>query len=66
MQREERVLRDLCIEIAKGEIGGWRFNELLIQTGIYLDELEWEVANRLLGQSDRILSLAEATSAAPQ
>ena len=56
MQREERILRDLCIEIAKGEIGSSRFNELLLETGIYLDEVEWETANRLLSQSDRIMT----------
>lgn len=31
--------------------------ELLLETGIFLDEYEWDVANKLLGQSDRILSL---------
>ncbi|GEM_PF-4981482 len=55
MQRDERVLRDLCIEIAKGEIRGNRFNHLLLEAGVYLDEVEWETANRLLSQSDRIL-----------
>jgi hypothetical protein len=58
MRREERILRDLCIEIAKGEIGGDRFNQLLLETGIYLDEYEWEAANRLLGKSDQILQFA--------
>ena len=57
MRREERVLRDLCIEIAKGEIGGWRFNELLLESGVYLDEHEGEAANRLLGRSDQLLQL---------
>lgn len=60
MQREERVLRDLCIEIAKGEIGGNRFNQLLIETGVYLDEHEWSVANKILGMSDRMESLVQA------
>ena len=66
MQREERLLRDLCIEIARGEIGGGRFNSLLIEAGIYLDEYEWEIANRLLGQSDRLLSLNSETAVAVQ
>lgn len=61
MQREERILRDLCIEIAKGEIKGGRFNELLLQTGIYLDEWEWDAANRLLAKSDEISRCAEET-----
>ena len=66
MERQERVLRDLCIEIAKGEIGGGRFNDLLIQSGIYLDEHEWDVANRLLGQSERLSSLVETDASAAQ
>ena len=60
MDRQERVLRDLCIEIAKGKIRGDRFNELLLATGIFLDEHEWETANRLLAKSDQIQSSAPA------
>lgn len=52
MTTRERVLRDLCIEIASGRIGGKKFNDLLIESGIYLDEQEWETANRLLGRSN--------------
>ncbi len=63
MQKEERILRDLCIAIAKGEIGGNRFNELLIETGVYLDEMEWEFANKLLGRSDHFTSFAESVPA---
>ena len=66
MQREERVLRDLCIAIAKGDIGGNRFNELLLETGVYLDDVEWEFANRLLGKSDQVMALAPELMAAQQ
>lgn len=59
MQREERVLRDLCIEIANGDIGGRRFSELLLEAGILLDEDEWKAANRLLGKSDELRHLSE-------
>lgn len=62
MQREERVLRDLCIEIAQGDIGGRRFNELLLDAGIILDEDEWRTANRLLGKSDELRHLSEMYS----
>lgn len=64
MSRQERILRDLCIEIAKGDIGGHRFNQLLLETGILLDDLEWEAANRLLGKSDQIMALATQTAVA--
>lgn len=57
MERKERALRDLCIEIARGELGGYRFNELLLEVGICLDEREWEMANKLLGKSDQMGSL---------
>ncbi len=57
MQKEERALRDLCIAIAQGEIGGHRFNELLLEAGVILDDQEWDIANRLLGKSDQMMSL---------
>ena len=58
MQTQERALRDLLIQIARGEIGGDRFNNLLLQTGVFLDDLEWEFANRLLEKSDQVMTLA--------
>lgn len=59
MTRQERLLRDLCVEIALGRIGGNRFNDLLIESGIYLDEAEWETANRLLGRSSQLMNWVE-------
>lgn len=59
MTQVERLLRDLCIEIAKGQIGGSRFNNLLLETGIQLDENEWETANRLLGRSAQLMQWVE-------
>jgi hypothetical protein len=48
----------LCVEIAKGDIGGERFNRLLLEAGVRLDDVEWEYANRLLGRSDRLLDFS--------
>lgn len=59
LEERGRALRELCIEIARGNVGGARFNELLIQSGIVLDELEWDQANRLLGKSEEMLSLVD-------
>jgi len=56
----------LCIEIAKGDIGGERFNQLLLETGVYLDDVEWEYANRLLGKSDQLRTLAYDQAVAAQ
>lgn len=64
MERRERVFRDLCIEIAKGQIGGERFNALLLQTGICLDDREWDTANKLLGRSEHIKILSQEMTAA--
>ncbi len=47
----DRLLRELLIEIACDRIGGQRFNDLLIATGIYLDDIEWDTANRILGRA---------------
>ncbi len=52
MQREEWALRSLCVAIAKDDIGGDYFNTLLLETGINLDDLEWEMANKILGRSE--------------
>lgn len=54
MQRQEKVLRELCVEIAKGDIGGDRFTSLLLEIGVYLDDVEWEAANRLIGRSEQL------------
>ena len=58
VDRSERVLIELCIEIAKGDIGGDRFNQLLLEAGVPLDDAEWEVANRILGRSDQLQMMA--------
>ena len=59
MIEKERAFRELCLEIAQERIGGERFNELLLATGIMLDEGEWDAANRLIGQSERLQHLSQ-------
>jgi hypothetical protein len=66
VDRNQRTLIDLCIEIAKGDIGGDRFNRLLIEAGVYLDDIEWEFANRLLGKSDQLQTMATAYASCMQ
>lgn len=66
IRKEERALRALCIEIAKGDIGGDRFNQLLIEAGVHLDDVEWDFANRLLGRSDRLLAYSSDGAVAVQ
>ena len=44
----EKVLKDLCVEIASGDIGTERFNRLWIESGIPLEGFEFEIANLIL------------------
>ena len=52
MERSEVLLRELCLEIASGDVGGERFTRLLLETGIALNEAEWDAANRVLSRSE--------------
>jgi len=44
----DKVLKELCVEIASGDIGTDRFNRLWIESGIPLEGSEFEVANQIL------------------
>ncbi len=44
----DKVLKELCVEIASGDIGSERFNQLWIESGIPLEGSEFEVANIIL------------------
>jgi hypothetical protein len=56
----------LCIEIAEGNISSSRFSELLIQTGVTLDESEWATANQILGRSEVMQSIYNVEESALQ
>ncbi len=47
----EKVLKELCVEIASGDIGTERFNRLWIESGIPLEGFEFEVANLILAKA---------------
>ncbi len=47
-------LKALCLEILRDNIGSHRFNMLLVQTGIRLDTIEWDIANKILGKGDEL------------
>lgn len=57
--QKETCFMALCIEVANGQVFGNKFTRLLLETGVYLDEVEWDTAGRLLGKSDQILSTLE-------
>lgn len=60
------LLHQLCVELALGNVGGARFNRLLLQTGILLDECEWETANKILEKSEEMHFLAGPAETAIQ
>ncbi len=50
----DQNLKALCLEILSDNVGSDRFNMLLLQTGVRLDTIEWDVANKMLGKGDTI------------
>jgi hypothetical protein len=63
MGYKDVYLRELCFEVVHGNVGGQRFNDLLIKTGVFLDDHEWTIANRLLEESEQIDHLKALTTA---
>ena len=47
----DKTFRELCVEVASGDIGSERFNRLWIETGIPLEGTEFEIANLILAKS---------------
>lgn len=56
-----QILKELCREIAGGDVSSLRFNSLLLEAGMTLGDDEWDTANRLLGKSEEMLSCYEKT-----
>lgn len=51
----------LCLEVIKDNIQSQEFNELLLETGISLDNPEWEITNKMLSMAEDVLmTLGEA------
>lgn len=50
----DQHLKDLCVAILLERIGGDRFNQLLLKTGICLDSMEWDMANKILEKADEM------------
>lgn len=47
-------LKALCVEILTDNVGSERFTALLLETGVRLDTVEWDIANRILEKSDEM------------
>ncbi|MBI2343223.1 MAG: hypothetical protein HYV02_02625 [Deltaproteobacteria bacterium] len=50
-------LKALCWEILMENVESERFSFLLIRTGIHLDTIEWDMANKILEKGDEIRNL---------
>ena len=59
----EHYLLELCLEVARGNVGGPRFNDLLMKTGVQLDDIEWKVATKLLEETEKTDFLASWSTA---
>ena len=62
----EHYLLELCVEVARGNVGGERFNDLLLKTGVLLDDYEWQVATRLLEETEKVDCLRSWSTALVQ
>jgi len=49
--------KELCMEIINEDVSSEKFATLLIETGIRLESLEWDMANKILERGDEINSL---------
>ncbi len=52
----EQLMR-ICEEIIKEDVAGESFGNLLIETGVKLEDQEWDIPNKLLGKSDELSHL---------
>ncbi len=48
----EGVLKALCLEVAKGDLVGERFQELWIESGVPLEGDEFEIMNQLMVKAE--------------
>ena len=51
----DKLFKDLCVEVASGDIGSERFNRLWIESGIPLEGTEFEVANLILAKAQETI-----------
>ena len=62
----DHYLRELCVEVARGNVGGQYFNDLLMKAGVLLDDFEWQVATKLLEETEKVDFLATWTTSLVQ
>jgi hypothetical protein len=52
-------LMAMCLEVLDGDVDSDHFADLLIETGVNIDQFQWSVANRLLEEGQMINSLSK-------
>lgn len=50
----DQYLKELCMEVINQDVNSDKFVSLLIETGVKLESLEWDIANKILGKGDEI------------
>lgn len=49
-------LKELCMEVLNQDLDSEKFLSLLVETGVRLESLEWDMANKILIKGDEIHS----------
>lgn len=55
----DHYLKELCMEVINQDINSEKFVALLVETGVRLESLEWDMANKILVKGDQINSLLQ-------
>lgn len=50
----DSYLKELCLEVLNQDLSSEKFASLLVETGIRLESLEWDIANKILERGDEI------------
>ena len=53
------ALKALCGELLAGDVNSERFAWLLIETGVVTQGFEWDLATKLIGQSELSVRMAK-------
>jgi len=53
------LLKEMCLDVIADKVNEEKFAVLLLESGLELDDVEWKIAVRLLGEVDRMMYIAE-------
>jgi len=58
------LLKEMCLDVINEAVNGEKFAFLLMESGMELEEPEWKIATRLLGEANRMMYITK-THAVP-